>query len=109
MGGIHGHERDQFEVNMIVDGDVPSAAAGYRDHPDDRIWHVTGVSNRDLARHIAEARLDVLIDLNGYSHQDRMELLSYRPAPVRIAWNGMYGTTGIASVGCVIGDAGSVP
>ena len=109
MGVINAHDRDRFEVNLIVDGDVPSAKAGYRDHPDDRIWEVDGVSNEDLAGHIAEAKLDVLIDLNGYSHQARMGLLPYRAAPVQIAWNGMYATTGFASVDCLIGDAAVIP
>ncbi len=109
MGVINAHDRDRFEINLIVDGDVPTAAAGYRDHPNDRIWEVDGVSNHDLARHIAEAKLDVLIDLNGYSHLDRIELPLHRAAPVQIAWNGMYGTTGFAAVGCIIGDAASIP
>ena len=109
MGAINAHDRDRFEVNLIVDGAVPEARAGYRDQPEDRIWQVDGVSNQDLARHIAEYGLDVLIDMNGYSHQSRMGLLASRAAPVQIAWSGMYGTTGFAEVDCVIADAASVP
>jgi protein O-GlcNAc transferase len=109
MGVINAHDRAKFEVNLIVDGEVPSAAAGYADHPDDRIWEVDGLSNLDLARHIADAKLDVLIDLNGYSHQSRMGLLAYRAARVQIAWNGMYGTTGFAAVDCLISDAACLP
>lgn len=109
IGVINAHDRDRFEVHLIVDGALPSADAGYRDQPDDRVWEVTGVPNHDLARHIAEARLDVLIDMNGYSHQSRMGLLAYRAAPVQIAWSGMYGTTGFSAVDCVVADAWSVP
>ena len=109
MGTINAHDRERFEVNLIVDGPIPCAEAGYRDHPNDRVWQVDGVSNEELAGHIAAAEIDVLIDLNGYSHQMRMPLLNYRAAPVQIAWNGMYGTTGFAAVDCVIGDASSIP
>lgn len=109
IGVINAHDRDRFEVTMIADGALPSAEAGYRDCPDDRVWEVTGVPNHELAGHIAEYGLDVLVDMNGYSHQTRMGLLAIRSAPVQIAWSGMYATTGFAAVDCVIADAWSIP
>ena len=109
MGVINAHDRDAFEINLIVDGDLPSAGAGYRDHPQDRIWEVDGVSNEELAGHIIAAQLDVVVDLLGYSNQDRMPVMLYPLAPVRMAWSGMYGTTGFDTLDCVIADAWTVP
>lgn len=109
MGVINAHDRDAFEVNMIVDGGVPCAEAGYRDHDADRIWEVDGLSNDRLAALIAEAPIDVLVDLNGYSHAMRLPLLAWRAAPVQVAWNGMYGTTGFPQVAALIGDAAAIP
>ncbi|QYU67044.1 tetratricopeptide repeat protein [Leptolyngbya sp. 15MV] len=109
MGVINAHDRDRFEINLIVDGGVPCAAAGYRDHDDDRIWEVDGVPNGRLAQLIAEAGIEVLVDLNGYSHAARLPLLAYRAAPVQVAWNGMYGSTGFPDLDALIGDAWSIP
>ena len=109
MGVINAHDRDRFEIHFIADRAMPSAGAGYRDHDDDRIWDVNGVPNDRLARLIAEAELDVLVDLNGYSFQRRLPLLLYRAAPVQFSWVGMYGTTGIAGLNGVIGDAAVAP
>jgi predicted O-linked N-acetylglucosamine transferase (SPINDLY family) len=109
MGVLNAHDRHRFEITLIADGAVPSVAAGYGDHPDDRVWDVTGVSNADLAGHIAAAGIDVLVDLNGYSHQSRMPLLLHRAAPVQMAWNGMYGTTGFPGVDVLVADAVVVP
>jgi protein O-GlcNAc transferase len=109
MGVITAHDRDRFEVHLIADRTMPSAESGYRDHDDDRIWDVTGVPNDRLARSIAEAELDVLVDLNGYSFQRRLPVLLYRAAPVQFSWVGMYGTTGIAGLDGVIGDAAVAP
>jgi len=109
MGVLNAHDRDRFEVNLLVDGPLPTAAAGYRDHDHDRIWEVTGVPNAELASHIAAARIDVLIDLNGYSHQIRLPLLLHRAAPIQIAWNGMYGTTGFPHVDVLIADTAALP
>ncbi len=109
MGVINAHDRDRFEVHLIADRAVPSAASGYRDHDEDRIWGVTGVPNDRLAGLLAEAELDVLVDLNGYSFQRRLPVLLYRAVPAQFSWVGMYGTTGIAGLDGVIGDAAVAP
>jgi predicted O-linked N-acetylglucosamine transferase (SPINDLY family) len=109
MGAINAHDRDRYEVHLIAFGAVPSAEAGYRDHPDDRIWDVGDISNAELAGHIADAALDVLVDLNGYSDMERMPVLLHRAAPVQIGWANMYATTGFATVDCVVGDAWTIP
>jgi protein O-GlcNAc transferase len=109
MGVLNAHDRDRFEVNLIVDGALPSAASGYRDHEEDRIWQVAGVPNAELASHIAAAKIDVLIDLNGYSHTTRLPLLLHRPAPLQIAFQGMYATTGFPGVDFLISDETALP
>ena len=109
MGVINAHDRDAFGVHLLATGGLPSADAGYRDHPDDRIWDIGDISNTELAGHIADARLDVLVDLNGYSDLTRMPLLLHRAAPVQLSWANMYATTGFATVDCVIGDRWTIP
>lgn len=109
MGVINAHDRDRFQVHLLATGHLPSAEAGYRDHPDDRIWDIGDISNQQLAGHIADARLDVLIDLNGYSDLTRMPLLLHRAAPVQLSWANMYATTGFPTVDCVVGDRWTIP
>jgi predicted O-linked N-acetylglucosamine transferase (SPINDLY family) len=109
MATLNAHDRDRFELHFLADGAAPSAACGYVDHDEDRIWEVGGIANEELARHIAEAQLDVLVDLNGYSYQRRLPLFLYHPARRQICWNGMYGTTGLADLDCVVGDAAVIP
>ena len=48
-GVINRHDRERFEVHLLSDGADPSAASGYVDHADDRIWRIGGVSNADVA------------------------------------------------------------
>jgi protein O-GlcNAc transferase len=109
MGVINAHDRDRFEVHLLATGGLPSADAGYRDHPDDRIWDIGDISNVELAGHIADARLDVLIDLNGYSDLARMPLLLHRAVPIQLSWANMYATTGFVTVDCVVGDQWTIP
>jgi protein O-GlcNAc transferase len=109
MGVINAHDRARFEIHLLADGAAPSAGAGYADHDDDRIWELGGISNAELARHIADAKLDVLVDLNGYSYQPRLPLFLYRPAPVQMCWVGMFGTTGLREVDWLVGDDAVIP
>ena len=108
-GVINRHDRDKFEIHLLSDGDDPSAESGYADHDEDRVWQISGLPNAALARHIAEAELDVLIDLSGYSGQHRLPLFRYRPAPLQLSWMGMYGTTGVPEIDYVVGDDAVIP
>jgi protein O-GlcNAc transferase len=109
FGVINQHDRKRFEIHLLSDGGDPSASSGYRDHPDDRIWRITNLPNDVLARHIAQAGLDVLVDLNGYSVQRRLPLFMHRPARRQIGWFNMYATTGIAAFDCLVGDDAVMP
>src|SRR5207247_4456594 len=51
-------------------------------------------SIEQIARRIRDDRIDVLIDLNGYTTHARSELFALRPAPVQISWLGYLGTLG---------------
>jgi predicted O-linked N-acetylglucosamine transferase (SPINDLY family) len=106
---INRHDRAAMDIHLISDGADPSAESGYRDHAEDHVWRVRGVSNEALARHILQAGLDVLIDLNGYSAQERLKLFLLRPAPRILGWFNMYATTGTAAFDAIIGDAAVIP
>ena len=68
------------------------------------------MSNADVASLIARSRIDVLVDLNGYSHQARLGLfMKKRPAPVSIGWFNMYATSGIDAFDYIVGDAAVIP
>lgn len=55
------------------------------------LWRVP---DAEAARRLHEARLDILVDLNGYQHLGRTALLAYRPAPVQAGWLGFAGPLG---------------
>jgi predicted O-linked N-acetylglucosamine transferase (SPINDLY family) len=105
FGLINRHDRDRFEIHMFCDGAPPSPASGYRDRDDDVIYEIRGVANDRAAAIIAEAGIDVLVDLNGYSFQSRLPMLMRRPAPRIVGWFNMFATTGIGAFDWLVGDA----
>ncbi len=106
---INCHDRARFEVHMFSDGGNPSAESGYHDRWEDNIHVIRGVANEQVAQIIADAGIDVLIDLNGYSFPKRLPLLMRRPAPVIIGWFNIFATTGIEAVDWLVGDIAAIP
>jgi predicted O-linked N-acetylglucosamine transferase (SPINDLY family) len=108
FGALAHHDRARFEIHWIADGDPPSAEAGWRDAASDVIWPASGLTDRDLAQRLADAGIDVLVDLNGWSHRERFGLLLRRPAPVQLGWFNHFATSGCPALDALIGDAETI-
>ena len=73
-------------------------------------WHVIYRTPTDsTAIQIAEANLDVLIDLAGHTGDNRLDVLAFHPAPVQVSWLGFSGTTGLPQMDYLIADKTLVP
>ena len=105
---INRHDRAAFTIKMFSDGAPPSAESGYADHDDDEIHDLTGVSNDRAARIIAAVGVDILVDLNGYSAQERLPMLMQRPAKTQIGWFNMFATTGMDAFDWLVGDDSTI-
>ena len=102
---INRHNRADFTIKMFCDGPSPSTQSGYADHENDEIHDITGVPNDRAARIIAEVGVDILVDLNGYSAQERLPMLMQRPAKTQIGWFNMFATSGLDAFDYLVGDA----
>jgi protein O-GlcNAc transferase len=108
-GVINRHDRDRFEVHLVSLGRDPSAAAGYRDHAHDVIWPAGSTDDETVARRLAAAGIDVLVDLNAYSAPKSLRLFLRRPAPVQFGWFNSFATSGLDCFDGIIGDDVVIP
>ena len=108
-GVINRHDRDRLEVHLVSLGGDPSPSAGYREHDHDVIWQVGSCDDEKVARLLAAAGLDVLVDLNAYSAPKWLRLFLRRPAPVQIGWFNSFATSGLDCFDGIIGDDTSIP
>jgi predicted O-linked N-acetylglucosamine transferase (SPINDLY family) len=108
-GLINRHNRRRFEVHLFSETPASAIRYGYRPHPQDRFHEIGGLSMAAVAELVAQARIDVLVDLNGYSRMQTLPLFSLRPAPVVLGWFNMYATTGLDCYDCLIGDREAIP
>lgn len=71
---------------------------------------VEKLANQDTAALIRSDRIDVLIDLTGWTGATRLGILAYRPAPVQATWLGYPGTLGVEGLAdYLIGDPFTTP
>lgn len=61
------------------------------------------------AQMIAQDRIHVLVNLNGYTKGARNEIFALRPAPVQVSYMGFCGTTGAPHVDYFVVDRSVVP
>jgi predicted O-linked N-acetylglucosamine transferase (SPINDLY family) len=66
-------------------------------------WH-KAISNRAAAEMIAADQLDMLIELGGSTHMNKLEVMAYRPAPLQASWLGYPHSAGLAAIDRLVVD-----
>ena len=61
-------------------------------------------TTRSIASMINNDQIDILIDMAGYTTLNRIEVMSYKPAPIQISWLGYPHSTGIKTIDYIILD-----
>jgi len=63
----------------------------------------------DIARRMRRDGIHILVDLIGWMHGQRMEILALRAAPIQVSYLGFPGTTGADFMDYIIADATVIP
>lgn len=66
-------------------------------------------SDEDVARQIRADRIDILVDLSGYSTGGRLKVFARKPAPVQVTGWGHASGTGLDCMDYLISDAVTIP
>ncbi len=106
---LNNHDRKRFHVHLFSDAEQARLDVGYHPDPTDFFCDITELSNAQAAQRIADAGVELLVDLNGYSVPRRLALFAHRPSPVIIAWFNMYATSGMPWFDYLIGDHSVIP
>jgi len=96
LHGYHNHAMED-EVTRRIKGSVTH-------------WNpVFGLSDAELAQHIRDDRIDILIDLSGHTAGNRLLAFARKPAPLQVSWIGYPGTTGLLSMDYYLADRFFLP
>jgi len=103
------HDRKRIEVYCYSDVRVPDAVT-HALRSTDSTWRDTrALSDEALAGLVRKDGIDILVDLAGHTHGDRLLAFARRPAPLQVAWIGYPNTTGMSAMTHRITDAYADP
>jgi len=104
------HDRSKVEVFAYYCG--PEAKDPLHLHfkaTADHWTSITGLDDATAAKKIAADKIDILVDLNGYTREARVNVIALRPAPVIVNWLGYPGTMGSPYHHYIIADDWIIP
>lgn len=108
------HDRSRFEVYAFCWTPESNVAEFQRQRNRilkamDHHVRLAGVDDHTAARLIAQAGIDVLVDLQGLTSGARPAILGQRPAPVQVSYLGLPGTSALPGVDWMIADRFVMP
>lgn len=104
------HDRDSFEIHAFCNTRGDGGAMRQRLlEAVDGYHRIEELSDTEVATLARELRIDIAVDLKGYTQRSRLGVFAYRPAPVSVTWIGYPGTTGAPFMDYIIGDATVIP
>jgi protein O-GlcNAc transferase len=104
------HDRSRFRVIAFSMG--PNDNSFYRRQIEKNCDDFVDLSTTDTvqaAQIINNCRVDILVDLMGHSHHNRMGILALRPAPVQVGYLGFVASSGADFIDYLIADDVVVP
>ncbi|MGM9514195.1 O-linked N-acetylglucosamine transferase family protein [Roseateles sp. DB2] len=104
------HDRSRFEVHALCwSKDDGTAQRARILKAMDHFMPLAGVEDQQAARQIAEAGIDVMVDLQGLTSGARPNILAYRPAPVQVGYLGLPATSALPGEDYIIADRFTMP
>ncbi len=99
------HDQDRFEMYGYYNNDYSDPMTECLSSGFSRWYRVKSLSDDALSRLIRSDGVDILVDLNGHTADNRLLVFAAKPAPVQITWIGYPNTTGLSAMDYRITDA----
>lgn len=103
-------DRERFEVFVYSFYRGPPDALQARFAAQATAYHQwPRIGAREAAQRIADDDLDMLIELGGSTHMNKLEVMAYRPAPRQASWLGYPHSAGLETIDYLICDPWTKP
>ncbi len=75
----------------------------------DEFFYINQMSTEEIIRLTEEQKVDIAIDLAGYTYSNRYQIFSQRCAPIQVSYLGYAGSTGLNNMDYLIADKTVIP
>lgn len=107
---VLGHDQERFEVYCYSTHEPEDAEPQREMFREVSNWRaIAGLSPGEQAQEVSDDRIDILIDLSGYSGGSVLQMFGMKPAPVQITAWGYTTGTGLQAMDYLFADAVTVP
>lgn len=104
------HDRKKVDVFAYYCG--PALTDSTMDRIKGSVDHwidLSSMNDETAARRIADDKIQILVDINGYTNSARSKVLAMRPAPIIVNWLGFPGTMGTPYHNYIVADDYIIP
>lgn len=109
-GCFEHHDKSRFEtIGVSLGANDASAVRKRMEAAFDRFIDVPEAGDKAVASALRELEIDIAVDLNGYSGEQRTEILAFRPAPVQVSYLGYPGSMALPFLDYIIADGIVIP
>lgn len=103
------HNRSLFDVVALSYGKDDGGAMRRRISSATEFHDLHGLQHVAKAQRIKDAKIDILVDLKGWTAGTESNVLSAKPSPIQVNWLGYPGTSGMEFIDYIIADKFIVP
>jgi predicted O-linked N-acetylglucosamine transferase (SPINDLY family) len=92
---LKNHNQNKFEIFLFANCEKVHEnyqIAGVKLHS------IFNIDNKIAAKIINDCKIDILVDLNGHTVNNKLEIFRYHPAPIQMTYLGFPNTTGLKSI-----------
>ena len=98
------YDKKKFEIVLLLNEAKEDQLTEHFKSLVDQTINISKLNNVDAINQIRELKLDIIIDLMGYTSYQRLELFKNRIAKKQVIWMGYCNTTGLKNMDYIISD-----
>ncbi len=104
------HDRTRFEIVGVSTGGNDHGPMRKRlEQAFDTFLDGSTKTDAELAKLIARSDIDIAVNLNGYSGNERTGVFALRPCPIQVSYMGFPGTMGVDYIDYILADRTVIP
>ena len=103
-GLVNRHDRSRFEIYCYSNTPQEDNITEQYKAKVDAFINVCPLTDVQLAQRIHDDGVQILVDLNGYTRDSRIHVMSYRPAPIQMTYMGYPYSSGLKSIDYIVSD-----
>lgn len=99
-------DRERFEIYCysFFQGESADATQTQISNLVDQFRWKPDITDRDAAQMIADDSLDILLELGGSTHMNKIEVMAYKPARIGVSWLGYPHSAGLTTIDYLLVD-----